>query len=179
MGVGAFAGVESFKFLSLRKKPDLAELHRYKPLIAELAETIIPATDTPGAKDVKAEDCICALIQDCSDRTTQNKFIYGLEDLESYSHSEFGNSFIKCNNMQRNKILQHFEDAGKPYKGIMGKVQNKFFGKSFFTTLKIYTAIAYCTSMEGATKGLAYDYIPGGYGACIPIMPGQKSWATK
>ena len=37
-------------------------LHKKKFLIAELAEVIIPRTDTPGAKDAKVEDYIIKMI---------------------------------------------------------------------------------------------------------------------
>jgi len=76
-------------------------------------------------------------------------------------------------------VLTLFEERGKNFKGILGKAQNRFLGKSFFTTLKEYTVEGYCTSEMGATRGLAYIHIPGKYLGCIPMQPGQKVWATK
>jgi hypothetical protein len=72
----------------------------------------------------------------------------------------------------------HFEQQGKRRPGIIGKVQHKFLGDSFFETLKNYTVIAYATSMPGATQGFAYDFIPVTF-ENVPLKPGQRSWATK
>ena len=50
---------------------------------------------------------------------------------------------------------------------------------TFFNILKQYTTIAFCTSQEGATKALAFDFIPGEYIGCMDISENQRSWATK
>lgn len=173
------AGVSGYKWYSINKQPDIASLGNYRTLLAELAETIIPRTDTPGAKDAKVGEFIYKMITDCADKRTQNKFLAGLHELESHCQSNYGHSFTACTPAQREETLLHFEHKDKPYGGIIGKVQHKFLGSSFSETLKTYTVMGYCSSMDGATKGLAYDYIPSTYEACIPLKPGQRSWATK
>ena len=74
--------------------------------------------------------------------------------------------------------LLYFEQKGQPYKGTAGKLEARLTGRSFFRILKDYTVEGYCTSAAGATKGLAYLYIPGSFHGCIPLQPGQKGWAT-
>ncbi len=148
-------------------------------MLSELAETIIPATNTPGAKDARVGEFIYEMLIDCADVRAQNKFLYGLEDLEDYCHSRYDHSFMSCTIPQREEALIHFEQKGKRRSGIIGKVQHKLLGDSFFETLKNYTVIGYATSMQGATQGFAYDYIPGAFDANVPLKPGQRSWATK
>jgi hypothetical protein len=177
--VGCASADSLYKWFSLNSTPDLAYMEKRKALIAEIAETIIPRTNTPGAKDAKVEDFIVKMIKYCSDKKTQNKFIHGLADLESYSSKEYNHNFIQCTKSQRIQILQHFEEEGSYSIPILNKVNSKFMGMSFFNKMKLLTAQGYCTSEVGATKGLAYDYIPGQYQACIPIAKNQLSWATK
>jgi hypothetical protein len=74
--------------------------------------------------------------------------------------------------------MQQYEENGRPAKGLLGKAENKYLGRSFFTTLKQYTVKGYCTSQLGATKGLTYVPVPGSYHGCIPKLPGQRAWAT-
>ena len=180
IGIGVTAvAVPGYEWYSINKKPSLDELANYKDLLAELAETIIPATDTPGAKDANVGAFVYKMVMDCADKKTQNKFIAGLHDMESHCQSKYGQSFMKCTVPQREETLLYFEKKGKPYSGILSKIQHKYLGTSFFETLKNYTVNGYCISMPGATKGLAYDYIPSTFEACIPIKPGQRSWATK
>jgi hypothetical protein len=179
VGGGGVAAYSGYKWYDLKKSPDLAYLEQHKNLIADLAEAIIPATDTPGAKDAGVHDFIIVLIRDCTDIKSQNKFINGLNDLEHYCTSSFNKHFGQCTDGEKLQVLKYFEEKGKVYRGIIGKAQNRFLGKSFFTTLKEYTVEGYCSSEIGATKGLLYKRIPGKYNGCIPLEAGQKSWATK
>ena len=180
LGAGAVAaGGAGYEWYSLGKKPDLGELDEYKELIAEMAETIIPATNTPGAKDAKVGEFIIMMVREHANTKVQNRFLNGLHDVERFSHSQYNQPFVKCTVPQREAILLHFEQAGKPKKGILGKVQHKILGTSFAETLKTYTVMGYATSQPGATRGFAYDFIPGAFQANVPILPGQRSWATK
>jgi len=179
VGGGAAAGFSGYKWFSIHKTPDLAFLDAHQPLLADLAETIIPATDTPGAKEAMVHTTVIAMIKEVADRKTKNIFIDGLKEVESHSGSKYGKSFSALTPVQQQKVVAYFREAGKNYSGMMGKIKNKFIGKSFFHILKEYSTIAFCTSKTGATKTLAYNYIPGGYLPCMPMTPGQKSWATK
>ena len=179
IGGGATAGFSGYKWFSIHKTPDISFLDAHEALIADLAETIIPGTDTPGAKAAMAHITVISLIRQTADRKTQNIFIDGLKDVESYSSGHYNKPFTALTATQQQEIVGHFRDAGKNYGGMIGKLKNKFIGKSFFHILKEYSTIAFCTSKPGATQTLAYDFIPGAYRACVPLLPGQKSWATK
>ena len=70
-------------------------------LLAELAETIIPATSTPGAKDISAHLFALKMLDDCYSREDQKKFLKGLQQLEEAARAATGQSFIKCTPAQR------------------------------------------------------------------------------
>jgi len=176
---GAAATYSGLKWYQLNHSPDLAYLDGKLNLLSALAETIIPKTDTPGAKEAGVGPYLLDMVKDCTDRKTQNKFIDGLKELEHYSDSQFSKTYETCSPEEQVKIMKHFQEKGKPYNGIIGKAQNKFLGKSFFTTLKEYTVMGYCSSQLGATQGLAYLAVPGPYLGCTTLTKGQKSWATK
>ncbi|NLR69113.1 gluconate 2-dehydrogenase subunit 3 family protein [Chitinophaga varians] len=177
-GAGAaIAGGAGYHYFN--KKPDLGDLDQYLPLIAELAEVIIPETDTPGAKSAGVHDFIATMIRDCSSRKVQNRFLYGLEDVAAYTRTKYGKSFVHCRKEEKEAVVAHFEKKSRPWEGLMGKVSSRLFGDPFFVTLKKYTVIGYCTSMQGATKAMAYEYIPGRYKGCTPLQPGQRCWATE
>lgn len=178
----SFIGASSFsayKWLTIHRDFDATKLASYKNLIADLAETIIPETDTPGAKQAGVEKYIINVITNCLPLTEQNKFISGLQGVEEYSHKIYGKTFSQCNIKEKSEILTHFEEKGVYSYQVLNKINNKVFGKSFFTQLKHLTVEGYCLSEIGATQGLCYDYIPVNYEACIPLKFNQKSWATK
>jgi len=175
-GIASYYAMDYFVYL---KTPSMYELDKNEALIEALAETIIPATETPGASQAKVHEFIILMIKDCTYRNTQSNFIAGLGDLKSYCRSQYGKPFTACSMPQKTSILQHFEKKGTPYSGIVGKVQTKLLGKSFFSTLKELTIKGYCTSMPGATQGMAYVAVPGKYLARTVLEPDQKTWANR
>lgn len=177
IGGGATIFYSGLKGYRIFKAPELEKLHVFQPLIDSLAEAIIPATDSPGAMAAEAGTFVSLMVKDCANRTTQNNFIEGLTDLSLYVHLHYGRSFQDCPADEQSAILKHFE--GKGYRGLIGKVQARLLGYSFFSTLKKYTVLGYCLSRPGATEGLRYDYIPGKYIGIVPLQPGQKAWATR
>ena len=176
---GTVVTYTGFKLYQVKKKPNLMFLDEHEGLIAALTEIIIPRTDTPGAIETGSPAILIAMIKNNADRKTQNNFIDGLKELLDYTNSKYDQPFNKLPFATQQQIVQVFYEKGKNYSGKSGKVKNKILGKSFFEILKQYTSIAYCTSKEGASIGLAYDYIPGKFEGCVPLMAGQKSWATK
>ncbi|UPK67112.1 gluconate 2-dehydrogenase subunit 3 family protein [Chitinophaga filiformis] len=175
-GAAAWSGIRLGKLYST---PNLGKLQAHAALITELAETIIPATDTPGAKAAGVTPFIIRMIRDCTPRKEQNRFLMGLDEVEDYAKRHYNHSFARCNIEQRLAIADHFERRDRPYKGITGKISHKVMGDPFFVIMKKYTVIGYCSSMEGATRGLVYDYVPGHYAGAVRLKPGQKAWATE
>lgn len=178
-GGGTATGLGGLKWWQLNHTPDKAYLDGKLNLLSALAETIIPKTDTPGAKEAGVGQYLIDMVKDCTDKKTQNKFIDGLKDLEQYTQDKYNKFYETCTVEEQHQVMKHFQEKGKPYNGTIGKAQNKFLGKSFFTTLKEYTVTGYCTSQIGATQGLAYLAVPGPYIGCTSLQKGQKTWATK
>ncbi len=176
-GSGLLAGGGTW--LAWHKTPDLPYLTRQKPLLAALAETILPATDTPGAIDAGVPDFLLKMLLENSTPVAQNRFIAGLKSVESYSAETYGRSYVQCSRQEQDAVMRRIEADGQPRGGLLGKVERKVLGDSFFSLLKNYTCIGYCTSMRGATEGLAYQLVPGRFVGCQPLTPGQKAWATK
>jgi len=176
-----FATWSGIRLRHLYSTPPLEKLKNgaYQDLITELAEVIIPATDTPGAKAAGITPFIIRMIEDCTPKKEQNAFIQGLEDLDGYARSRYKRAFILCSEQEKENVAAHFEKRDRPFKGIAGKISHKVLGDSFFIIMKKYTVIGYCTSMQGATRGLAYDYVPGHYAGSVSLRAGQKVWATE
>jgi hypothetical protein len=179
LGAISITSFSIFKWLDFHKKADLNYLRAQKRLIEELSEMIIPQTDTPGAKEAKVADAILKTVVNCLDFKEQNTFIIGLQNLENYCMNKYQSSFITCKVADRADVLTYFDEKEQYSYAVLNKVRRKLLGPSFFFQLKELTVFAYCTSEIGATKGLAYDYMPVSYEACIPLRPNQQSWATK
>ncbi len=165
------------------KTPDLDYLSAHKPLLAALAETMLPATDTPGAIDAGVPDFILKSLLENAAPTTQNRFIDGMKAIDARSTDQYNKRYTECSRMQQDAVMRTFEADALPRSGFLGKIENrvqkKVLGEPFFTLLKNYTCLGYYTSMVGATQGIAYSLVPGRFAGCIAMTAGQKSWATK
>lgn len=130
-------------------------------LIASLADTIIPPTDTPGAKDAGVGQFIEYVIGHCSAASQQEAFQRGLQQTNQRSQASFEKPFAALTNPQRIEIVNQLTKEEKP----------------FFLSVRELTIVGYFTSETGATKALDYVPIPGRFQGDIPLTPTQKSWA--
>ncbi|WP_316833072.1 gluconate 2-dehydrogenase subunit 3 family protein [Pedobacter aquatilis] len=167
-----------FRWFSIHRKFDPKLFLAHKNLISELAEVIIPETETPGAKSANVVQYIINVILNCTDNVQQNRFVEGLINVDNYTLREYNTQFVKCTKIEKEQTLQYLENRDEYNYSILNKLNNKLFGGAFFLILKNLCVEGYCISEIGATKGLSYDYIPGRYLSCIPLSRNQKSWAT-
>ena len=78
----SFVGASVFsikKWFDVYKPVQISQFIDHKTLIAELAETIIPRTSSPGAKDAKVEEYIITMLINCTENRVQHTFIDGLK----------------------------------------------------------------------------------------------------
>lgn len=65
-------------------------------LLAEIAETIIPRTNTPGAKELKLHLYALKMLDDCYEKVDQQKFMDDLAKLEDQTHDHLASRFKNC-----------------------------------------------------------------------------------
>jgi hypothetical protein len=130
-------------------------------LLAEIADVIIPATQTPGAKAAKAEEFVVRVLRDCYQYPEQEEFYQQLDQLKAESQKRFSKPFAQLDAQQKNEMVLH---AAKHLKG-------------FFLRMRALTTAGYFSSEIGATQALEYLPIPGRFEGAVPMTPGQKAWA--
>jgi hypothetical protein len=70
-----------------------------------LTATLIPTTDTPGARETGASLFILKMLDDCSSKTDQDKFFKGMKALDDASRKRTGAPFVAATGAQREAIL--------------------------------------------------------------------------
>lgn len=153
-----------------------------KMIVAEVAEMIIPKTNTPGAKDVGVPAFIVMMLQDCYKTPEHRSFAAGLDNLEK-------KQFLSLNAEQKMAALKQIEmdsvDEMKAYQVQQTKmgdnedreqmaIQAK--GLPFWRLIKELTMLGYFTSEEGIKSSFEYVPIPGKL-EMIKMKPNQKSFA--
>lgn len=132
---------------------------RQEKLLAELSETIIPVTDTPGAKDISAHLFVLKMMDDCYSKEDQEKFIKGMDAFNAACKLQFGDHFAVCSPEQQSKFVQQSE-TGKDKPADLNY---------FYNTTKHLTIQAYTTSKFFLTKINVYKLVPGAYHGCVPV----------
>ena len=130
-------------------------------LLAEVADVIIPETDTPGAKEAGADAFIVRVMRDCHELKEQEAFYAGLARIDTAAREAHQENFVDLSPDQKVAVLEKFADA-EP---------------GFFRQLKALTVTGYFTSEIGATQALDYLPIPGKFEGDVPMKPGQRGWA--
>src|SRR5690606_33600173 len=64
-------------------------------LISQIAEIIIPKTDTPGAKDVGVPAFIDSMLKDVYSKEEQQRYLDGLKSFDEQAKAQYGESFIE------------------------------------------------------------------------------------
>ena len=74
-------------------------------LLEQICETIIPATDTPGAKALGIHQFVLTMVDDCADKEKQDSFVKGLSEINNLSKKQYNNSFLKTTVQQQKELL--------------------------------------------------------------------------
>ena len=140
----------------------------------EVAETILPATDSPGAKEARVGEFMTVIVRDCYPEADQKTFLDGMQKLNDACKKRNGSYFVDCTPEQRHDFLVDLDKESKDY---MAKKKDGD-PKHYFRLMKELTLWGFFTSKPGATKALRYVEIPGKYQGCIDYKKGDKAWAT-
>lgn len=149
-------------------------------LVAEVAEIMIPRTDTPGAKDVGIASFIDKMLKDAYPKDDQDRFFAGLADLEAQAKREHGRAFLDLEPTLRAALVKQVHDPAVEVdrKATLPVAER---GRPFILMMKELTLLGYFTSEPGATQVLQYRPVPGAYHACVPLKQAGngKTWATE
>ncbi len=142
-------------------------------IVGEVAEIIIPKTDTPGAKDVGVPPFMDKLIKECYKKEDQDRFIAGLTAFDEEAKKAYGDSFIDLDHAKQEEHVKKTHDAAldATKKGEMKE-------RPFILMAKELTVVGFFTSEPGATQVLQYEAVPGAYHGCVPLAQVGKTWAT-
>jgi len=175
VSVSALSGIVA----SCTTKPALT----YKPdffnddqalLMSEIAQIIIPKTETAGAKEVGVPAFIDRMVKECYKKEDQDQFLAGLETFENEAKKTHGSSFVTLEPEKQLLFVKTIHDeAVKKIKSDGGQSP-----KPFIINIKELTLLGFFTSKVGATEVLQYSAVPGEYKGCIPLAEVGKTWAT-
>ncbi len=142
-------------------------------LVDAVAELIIPATDTPGARQAGVPQFIDRALANYCDKSQKDLLIGGLTRMDADARAAHGDVFVALKPEQQVAMLTAYDQEAGVAKG-----QNP--GQPhFFAALEDWVTVGYFTSEPGATMALRYDPVPGAYHGCVPLAEIGRAWATR
>lgn len=140
----------------------------------EVAETIIPETNTPGAKAAQVGKFMTVMVNDCYNPEEQKIFVDGMTTLKEQCKEQYGVNFIDLDARKKTEFLKTIiQEQNKTAKN--KDIQPP---THYFKMMKELTLLGYFTSEVGCTMARRYIPIPGKYIGCLPYKKGDKAWAT-
>lgn len=140
-------------------------------LLNEIADTIIPDTNTPGAKAAKVGQFMAVIVSDCYEPEEQKRFMEGLVTLQAASEKANGSTFQKSTPAQRTALLNALDKEQLEYQ----KRKKSGEPNHYFRVIKDLVLWGYFSSEIGATQALRYVEIPGRY-ETIEYKKGDRAW---
>lgn len=143
-------------------------------LLDEIAETIIPATDVPGAKAAGVGSFMAMMVSDCYSEQNHKSFREGLDKIRSDFKDTFDHSFTEAQPEERSRFLSNLETEVYSY----NETKNNGDPEHYFRIMKELILLGYFTSEPGCTLARRYKQTPGYYEACTDYTKGEKAWST-
>ncbi len=136
-------------------------------IFAAFADTLIPKTDTAGALDVHADLFVWKMLDDCTPKEDQEKFLKGLNNFSAAFQKQNNHFFSNAVASERLAFLEQLElkkDSEDPV-------------VIFYTKAKQRLIQAYTGSEFFLTKVQVYEQIPSRFHGCVPVSnePQKKS----
>lgn len=150
-------------------------------MVEQLAELIIPRTDTPGAIDAGAPLFIEQIVSGWYSQSERILFLDGLDSIDAWCTAHHGQGFLFCDSAAQTAALTAAEVAASSYRpaasqGVFGVPDEQ---SPFFFKLRLLTVLGFYTSEVGATQELAYDPVPGMYDGDVDFdAVGGRQWST-
>ena len=132
--------------------------------MAALAETIIPATDTPGASEAGVTEFVAALVDGWLDDDDRDRFLTGLDTVDPAARDRFGADFADCTADEQAALVG---DLDADLTGLRDDPDADE-TRHFFHDVKRFTLTGYFTSEVGL-EAIGYRTTFRAFEGCAPL----------
>jgi hypothetical protein len=130
-------------------------------LVSLIADTLIPETDTPGARTLQADAFALVMVDDCMEKSEQEKYLSGMRSFNEEARKISGKSFSDASAEDREEILSQVEAAGDKLPEDVAH---------FYSSTRRYIIQGYTSSQHYLTAVKPYVHVPGpNFKGCVPV----------
>ncbi len=159
-------------------------------MIDEMADILLPQTDTPGAKELNVGRFVDGMLANTYKAKDQATFKAGIElfveQLEAEQNAKPGNATREQLSAMMQKLADETNAAkteeirgllSKDLKEVSEESKKEYQYYSFVYGFRGLAITAYFQSELIGEKHLNYSPVPGPFEGCIPLEEGQKDWS--
>jgi drug/metabolite transporter superfamily protein YnfA len=169
----------------------------------EVADTMLPETDTPGAKAAAVGPFMALMVHDVYSLADQQIFRNGMRQLDEECERMHGVAFMAASPQQRLGLLEQLDREQKTHTDAREEARRRSRDAvvadqpedaragdpalnpeltadapaHYFRMMKELALLGYFTSEIGYTQAMRYVESPGRFDPCVPYSPGEKIWA--
>ena len=138
--------------------------------VTEIAETIIPETDTAGAKAARVNEFIDLMLSDWFSTVERDRFLKGLAELDWKSRELANENCLGCDREQRVRLLEEQEEMAIQFRSGSNRNEDESPATGpFFDVIKWLTVVGYFTSELGMKGELDFNLFSPNYSGCVPL----------
>ena len=139
--------------------------------VEDLAEHLIPETDSPGATSAGVPAYIDDIVREVYDEPERRQFLQGIDAADAEARASYGRPFHECSSDQRDALVARWLERSEPSLEFNDPW-------CFFQAFRMLCVEGFCQSRFGATRVLQYEGVPGEYRGCVPLAEVGRAWAT-
>ena len=132
-------------------------------LLDAVAETIMPRTDTPGARDARVPQRFDALMTSWASPESRKSLTQVLDEIDVAAKSQASKGLAALPADQQLEVVSAFDKANM--------------ANPEYLKLKNLVLALYYLSEPGAIQELRYEHVPGAWEPSIPVTPDTRAWA--
>ncbi len=153
--------------------------------VRELAEIILPRTDTPGATDANVAEFIDVMLTKWMEPEETELFLAGLAGLDERAARAFGGTFLDGSPTQRTSLVESMDSevaellrtdgAGiaHDYIDAPDDLPEQRAPETFYYQFRRLVLLGYFTSEPGMTEALRFNPFPGRWDPCVTVEDAQ------
>ena len=141
-------------------------------LVGEIADIIIPATNTAGAKAAGVIQFAGMMVSDWFIQEERQRFLRGLRAFDKQAETLYGSGFLTLSAQQKQALVCSVLTAAETRTAAVSEPP------PFIVLLKRLTVLGYYTSKIGAAEELELNLTPGRYEPCAHTGPEVRAGST-
>lgn len=154
-------------------KDELAQ--RQLALIAAVADTIIPKTDTPGAVEAGVPATFAAMLGTWASPARRADLIGALDRIDTLAKEQRSRSFTELAASERHELLAAHDAAALQPDPKSSSILSPRYVDPAYAKLKELIVVLFYLSESALTHELVYEHTPGAWRPSVPVTPETRN----